>query len=167
MSRKRPLSPSKRSGWGKMKFLEDSKFVKTISVDVGQTEPVEVDVFEVSAPEPKFKDEFKDPFLRTDLMGLPQTMKRRATRLMKRDENDAKSKANEEERITGYDILRVVPPPYNLDMLAQLYEQNSAHNAAATMKATNIVGLGYRWVEKPRTRLEEIEIREDRPRREA
>lgn len=140
-----------------MGFLDDIKkeaeFVETVSVDVGEPAPAEIDVFLIKGDETRYKEEYRDPFLTSDLSGLPQNMKRRASRLMKRDENDAKSKARDPNSTTGYDILQLVQPPYNLDMLAQLYETNSSHNAAVTMKAINIVGLGYRWIENAKTRL--------------
>lgn len=39
-------------------------------------------------------------------------------------------------------------PPYDVDALAELYETNATHKACTDAKVTNIVGLGYRFVER-------------------
>jgi PBSX family phage portal protein len=52
----------------------------------------------------------------------------------------------------GYDVLDVVTPPYNQDYLAQIYEISSPHFAAINAKASNIVGLGYEFVETRATK---------------
>lgn len=46
----------------------------------------------------------------------------------------------------AYAMGEVVQPPYDLEALASLYETNAAHKACVDAKATNIVGLGYRFV---------------------
>ncbi len=46
----------------------------------------------------------------------------------------------------AYATGEVVQPPYDLEALASLYETNAAHKACVDAKATNIVGLGYRFV---------------------
>lgn len=95
-----------------------------------------------------------DPFLTQNFSGLPRNMRRRADTLQKRAKKEAESKAQSPEIISAYDILQVVAPPYDMDMLAKLYELNSAHNAAVTMKAVNIVGLGYQWEPTERMKYE-------------
>jgi len=47
----------------------------------------------------------------------------------------------------AYATGQVVEPPYDLEALAGLYEGNSTHKACVDAKTTNIVGLGYRFVE--------------------
>lgn len=132
-------------------------FLRTENVPVVDEKEVEVDVFAIT-PKVEKDDGGRDPFVSNDFSNLPQNMKRRATRLSKVDttneNNKAKSKALDSSRITTYDVLQVVPPPHNLDYLAQLYEMSSAHNAAVTMKTVNIVGLGYEWVEKQSVQLD-------------
>lgn len=61
---------------------------------------------------------------------------------------------HEKEWLSGYDTFEVVVPPENLDHLAQLYTLPSAapHYAAVNAKVANIVGLGYRLVETPKTK---------------
>ena len=46
-----------------------------------------------------------------------------------------------------YEAGNVRRPPYDLDALAALYESNATHKACVDAKVTNIVGLGYRFVE--------------------
>lgn len=131
---------------------KNGEFVDTVNVDV-EGETAEVDVFVVN-PEPlesPLTDE-EDPFLDLDKSGLSQNIKRRISRLEKKAE--VGSKAQPQVPITGYDVLQLVPPPQNLDQLAQLFELNSTHNAAVTMKSVNIAGLGYRWEETAKARLQ-------------
>lgn len=45
-----------------------------------------------------------------------------------------------------YEAGAVVEPPYDLRALAELYETNATHKACVDAKATNIVGLGFRFV---------------------
>lgn len=61
---------------------------------------------------------------------------------------------HEKEWLTGYDTFEVVEPPHNLEHLAKIYElpSASAHYAAVNAKVANIVGLGYRLVETPKTK---------------
>lgn len=72
-----------------------------------------------------------------------------------RGKDDAESKQiHEKEFLSGYDTFEVAIPPHNLDHLAKLYTLPSAavHYAAVNAKVANIVGLGYRLVETPRTK---------------
>lgn len=61
---------------------------------------------------------------------------------------------HEKEWLSGYDTFEVVIPPHNLDHLAKLYElpSASAHAAAVNAKVSNIVGLGYKFVETSSTK---------------
>lgn len=70
----------------------------------------------------------------------------------------ARSKQIEEkEGLTAYDVYGVVEPPTNLVHLAKLYDLNPTHHAAVDAKVTNIVGLGFKFVEtyKTKAKLEE------------
>lgn len=69
-----------------------------------------------------------------------------------RGSGGAQSKKLETDVITGYNAFEVVAPPYNLDYLAKLYELSSPHYAAINAKVSNIVGLGYDFVESNYTK---------------
>lgn len=90
--------------------------------------------------------------------GLSANTKRQVTREMQKFQRGsngnerAGSKKHDDAFITGYDILNVVTPPYNLDYLAQLNEVSAPHYSAIKAKVANIVGLGYDFVESPDTR---------------
>jgi PBSX family phage portal protein len=47
--------------------------------------------------------------------------------------------------LDAYATGEVVEPPYDLEALAALYETSSTHKSCVDAKATNIVGLGYRF----------------------
>lgn len=63
-----------------------------------------------------------------------------------------------QEFLSGYDAFEVIEPPYNLDYLCKLYEISAPHYAAVNAKVSNIVGLGYKFVETRKTKrtLEDI-----------
>ena len=54
--------------------------------------------------------------------------------------------------VTGYDYLQVVQPHLNMSWLAKLPEISAPHYAAVKAKEVNVVGLGYRLVESPKTK---------------
>jgi PBSX family phage portal protein len=102
-----------------------------------------------------------------DDLPLPSksSIKRKGARLQKRAEEKIGTKSVAPEQwINAYDVMQVVQPPHDLDILAKLYESNGAHNAACTMKAINIAGLGYEWVETPRLKfeLEQLEAKNEK-----
>lgn len=98
------------------------------------------------------------------LSGVSPNKKRSLTAMQKKFEGhgDTSSKKIEEhiDTITGYNAFEVVLPPYNLDALAKLYETSSPHYAAVNAKVSNIVGLGYDFVESPLTKSK-LEDRSD------
>lgn len=95
-----------------------------------------------------------DPFGQPiEKANLGRNLRRRVARLEKQSKGVG-SKALPQQFLTSYDVLQLVPPPWNLDNLAKLYEQNSAHNAAVTIKAINICGLGYQFVESPSAQMQ-------------
>lgn len=118
-----------------------------------------------------------DPFSRPlekirNVQGLDPSFKRKLTRNLQKMAGEAgrekplatghessKSKARTDKFATGYGAFDVVEPPYNFDYLAKLYEISPAHMAAVDAKVTNIVGLGYSFVESSATqeRLSSIE----------
>lgn len=89
------------------------------------------------------------------LSGLSSNTKRQVSRKINKfhagKDKTTKSKAVHAEQITGYALFDVVSPPYNLDYLAKLYEISAAHKAAVDAKVSNIVGLGYEWIESHHT----------------
>jgi PBSX family phage portal protein len=117
----------------------------------------------------KSNSEANDPFAQpTDfaksLTDLSSNRKRKITTLEKRHEgrNGTRSKKIEDDVITGYNAFEVVLPPYNLDYLAKLYVKSSPHYAAINAKVSNIVGLGYDFVESNSTKskIDDMEDKE-------
>lgn len=88
------------------------------------------------------------------LDGVSARVKKSATRMEKRfeGEGDAASKQGIEKYGSGYLLFDVIMPPYNLKSLATLFEESSPHGAAVRAKTSNIVALGYDFVESPATR---------------
>lgn len=97
----------------------------------------------------------KDKFLKiTTTAGLTPKMKRKANQLIKLRQNEAgdvKSKYEDEEYLNGYDLFDIKHPPYDLNALANIFEENYIHNAACTTKAVNCCGLGWDWRQSKRT----------------
>lgn len=111
---------------------------------------------------PKVED---DPFaveatIAKSLKGLSSNQKRKINTLQKQftGRGGTGTKRIEDDIITGYNAFEVVMPPYNMDYLAKLYELSSPHYAAVNAKVSNIVGLGYDFIESPETkrRLDEL-----------
>ena len=101
------------------------------------------------------------------LNGLNPALKRNATRELQkfqRGAGGAGTKREETDVSSGYQLLEVISPPYNLDYLAALYEKSSPHSAAVRAKVYNIVGLGHDFVESAATKdiLERAEGNEEK-----
>ena len=90
------------------------------------------------------------------LSGLNQNIQKRKSRELKKRkqsvDGSAGSKSTEAGRLTGYELLDVVQPPYNQDYLCKLYMASAPHYAAVQAKVSNIVGLGYDLIESNFTR---------------
>lgn len=87
----------------------------------------------------------------------PALTKRKSRELQKRRQSadgTAQSKTVDDDAIlSGYDLLDVVQPPYNMDYLCKLAATTSSpHYAAIQAKVFNIVGLGYDLIESNFTR---------------
>jgi PBSX family phage portal protein len=100
-------------------------------------------------------EEIEDPFEKfvKDIDGLGHNFKRSVKRKMEKaytGVDGAESKKIEIE-VTGYNYLEVIYPPYDLHYLAQLMEISAANAAAVQAKASNVVGLGWNFVETPAT----------------
>lgn len=88
----------------------------------------------------------KDIFKSMKLAPQSQKVKRRVTYLKKKFKGkDGEAKYNDPEAIDGYGLFDVVEPPYNLELLASLFEENAIHNASVMARSVNTVGLGYKW----------------------
>ena len=66
----------------------------------------------------------------------------------------------------GYGVLKLAPPPYNLEELASYYDTSPINHAAVNAKVSNIVGLGYSFeiTKKAADRLQNIEESDARSR---
>lgn len=103
----------------------------------------EVDIFNKSA------DEIRG------YSGLSAAAKKRGQRMSKRNQSvdgSAKSKANEVPQFTGYQLLDVVVPPFNMEYLTKLYTSSFPHYAAVQAKLSNVIGLGYDLTDSQNTR---------------
>jgi PBSX family phage portal protein len=60
-------------------------------------------------------------------------------------ESGAGAKHEEEDGPRGYDLFQVVEPPYNIEALAQLYDEHAIHHACIDARVMNTVGLGNSW----------------------
>ena len=104
------------------------------------------DISYISNP---FEKENKDPFNFIKISSLSPKMKRKANSLNKRHEGEdgTQSKYVDPEVINGYALWDIVNPPYDLDTLAELYDQSAIHYAAINARVMNTVGLGYEFTE--------------------
>ncbi len=107
-----------------------------------------------------------DPFLVSNddlkkISGFSTNVKRKVSRDLKKgfSGDGANSRQLEEQIITGYNLFDVVSPPYHLDHLAALYEISAPHYAAVRAKVSNIVALGYEFIESSasKEKLENLE----------
>jgi PBSX family phage portal protein len=55
------------------------------------------------------------------------------------------------QAITGYAMFDLIEPPYNLDYLSKIYEISPYNYSAINAKVSNIVGLGYSFIETSKT----------------
>jgi PBSX family phage portal protein len=62
------------------------------------------------------------------------------------------SKYVDPEIVNGYGMFDLVQPPYNLEILASLYEESATHNASILARTMNTVALGYRWEDTSKSR---------------
>lgn len=136
----------------------------------GHADDFEVPVIEaVRFLKKKEVKETSDPFAAPaeeikQLSGTGPVFKRRITNQLAkyRRGQDAESKAiHEETFITGYDAFDVKEPPYSLEYLAKLYEMSAHHYAAVNAKVSNIVGLGYKFVENSKTKRKFEDMEDD------
>ncbi len=115
-------------------------------------------------------DEYGDPFKRDfdsikKMNGFSTNFKKKLARTdlnkFLRGNGSESNAIIEPFMITGYSILDVVQPPYNMDYLSKIYEVSSAHYGAVNAKVANIVGLGYDFVESQATKEKLADITDD------
>lgn len=123
---------------------EDDRTVYRVGkLNFAAPKTVDADPFSTSAAEIK------------KFSGTDSVFKRRVTNELKKVNQSVSGEASSkqiEDELSGYDVFGVVSPPYNLDYLARLYEKSEPHKAAVDAKVANIVGLGYKFVETPKTK---------------
>jgi len=66
------------------------------------------------------------------------------------------------QAITGYAMFDLIEPTYNLEYLSQIYETSTYNYAAINAKVSNIVGLGYDFIETKKTNDAFDSISDDR-----
>jgi PBSX family phage portal protein len=64
------------------------------------------------------------------------------------------------QAISGYNMFDLIEPPYNLEYLSQIYEISSFNYSAVNAKVSNIVGLGFDFIETRKT-MEALDSIED------
>lgn len=126
---------------------EESDYDITEGVVMYSTEDKNVE----SEPTDPFEKKYDDI---KSLSGISSNAKRKMTTLQKSytGADNAKSKQNEDRYVTGYNAFEVVSPPYNLRHLAELYERSDVNYAAINAKVSNIVGLGFDFIESRSTK---------------
>jgi PBSX family phage portal protein len=137
----------------------------TIAVEESEDiDDVPVSTYRIKLGEPSKRElvtDIVDPFSISGddlkkVVGLDAASKRRRSRQLEKvytGHDGTESKRQDWQAETdAYNLFSVVLPKYNLDYLAQIYEMSDAHFAAVNVKASNIVGLGYDFVESPVTR---------------
>jgi PBSX family phage portal protein len=55
------------------------------------------------------------------------------------------------QAVTGYAMFDLIEPPYNLEYLSQIYEISAYNYSAINAKVSNIVGLGFDFIETRKT----------------
>jgi len=127
-------------------MIEDNKEIIEID-DITSTYTNAIDLIKVED-----KDIFKLPI---DLEKQTKKVKTTYQKLNKRYQTSAdgtESKFVDPEMVNGYGMFDLVQPPYNLEILASLFEENSVHHASILARTMNTVALGYRWEDTTKTK---------------
>lgn len=130
-------------------------------IDQEDNDPTEIDdLFYTSTLS---KIESNDPFSEIKISSLSPKMRRKASRLQKRQEgeNGTKAKYLDPEVVNGYSLWDIVNPPYDLDNLARLYDQSAIHCASINARVMNTVGLGFHFDETLKSRRKVEKAQED------
>jgi len=94
------------------------------------------------------RDVFK---LDIDLEKQPKKVQKLAKRFQE-GADGTKSAFVDPEMRNGYGLFDIVEPPYNLEILASLFEENAVHHASVLARTMNTVALGHRWEDTPKTK---------------
>lgn len=116
--------------------------VDTIEVGIGHPDPTKRNVGGPATNQDPFSKALVESVTTST---LNSALKRKAYRKASKD-GGSKSIADDE---TGYTLLEVAEPRYNLDKLAMLSESSVPNAAAIKAKTANIVGFGYEFVARP------------------
>jgi PBSX family phage portal protein len=108
------------------------------------------------------KDIFKK---KIDVSGQSKRVKNKFYKIQKRYQtgaSGAESDFVDPEVVNGYGMFDLVEPPYNLEVLASLFEENAIHNATILARTMNTVALGYIWenTSKSNKRIERATTKE-------
>lgn len=124
-------------------MLDEASNLDEFHIDEG------VLLYDTKAPESVEVDPFLNDSKVIKSLNIDSNLKRKITTLEKRHTGvgKAESKKLEEQVITGYQAFEVVFPPHNQTYLARLYTASPQHYSAINAKVSNIVGLGYDFVE--------------------
>lgn len=126
----------------RLRAVEDSE---ELEVMVGST---------VVVSTPEFPDPFSTP---QSTKGLNATMRKRMSRANLEKANVTKTGGSstrlEQKDVSGYNLYEVASPPFNLDYLSQLMNASEAHSAAVKAKVSNVVGLGYDFINSHKTKM--------------
>ena len=132
-----------------MEFIEDSESTEQINVSNID------DMFSIK----KAADHF-DPFNSEEeelkkVRGLSPTFRRRMSREFTKAFTGREGTETQQnllaQAITGYAMFDLIQPIYNLEYLSKVYEVSTYNYAAINAKVSNVVGLGYSFVETRKT----------------
>ena len=132
-----------------MEFIEDSESTEQINVSNID------DMFSIK----KAADHF-DPFNIEEeelkkVRGLSPTFRRRMSREFTKAFTGREGTETQQnllaQAITGYAMFDLIQPIYNLEYLSKVYEVSTYNYAAINAKVSNVVGLGYSFVETRKT----------------
>jgi PBSX family phage portal protein len=127
-------------------MVEDSKsLIEIDDITSSYTDPT-------SIIKSEDKDVFKTPI---DVSKQTRKVKSAFQKLNKRYQEGAdgtESKFVDPEMVNGYGMFDLVQPPYNLEILASLFEENSIHHASILARTMNTVALGWRWEDTSKTK---------------
>ena len=89
------------------------------------------------------------------LSGLSPALRRKASRDIQKKFTGVEGSGTQqlliEQAVSGYALFDLVMPEYNLDYLSSVYEISPYNYAAINAKVSNIVGLGFDFIESRKT----------------
>ena len=89
------------------------------------------------------------------ISGLSPALRRKASRDIQKKFTGTEGTATQQlliqQAVSGYALFDLVMPEYNLDYLSTIYEVSPYNYAAINAKVSNIVGLGFDFIESRKT----------------